>query len=93
MSASGALATWISSGRAIVASDLPQIRELNELSPGALRTFSPNEPGPLARAIETVLESSPPDVDPAVDRLRQRLELPRIVERYLDVYRSALRPL
>jgi hypothetical protein len=32
-----------------------------------------------------------PEVDPAVDRLRERLEIPRIVERYLDVYRSAVR--
>jgi glycosyltransferase involved in cell wall biosynthesis len=91
MSASGALATWISTGRPIVASDLPQMRELNELSPGALRTFSPLEPAPLAEALEAALDPSPPEVDPAVDRLRQRLEIPRIVERYLDVYRTSAR--
>ena len=36
MSASGALATWISAGRPIVTSDLPPIRELDALAPGAV---------------------------------------------------------
>jgi glycosyltransferase involved in cell wall biosynthesis len=92
MSASGALATWISTARPIVASDLPQVRELNELSPGALRTFHPLEPGPLTETVRTALASAPSEDDPAVDRLRQRLAIPRIVERYLDIYRTIAPP-
>ena len=41
MSASGALATWISAGRPIVTSDLAPIRELMALAPGALHPFAP----------------------------------------------------
>jgi glycosyltransferase involved in cell wall biosynthesis len=89
MSASGALATWISTGRPIVTSDLPALRELDELSPGALRTFSPYEAGALAAVLEATLAHAGPLPDPAVDRLRQRLATPRVLERYLDVYRAA----
>ncbi len=48
MSASGALATWISAARPIVASDLAPVRELDALSPGALRRFAPYAPAALA---------------------------------------------
>ena len=48
MSASGALATWISAGRPIVASDLAPIRELDALAPGLMRRFSPYEAPALA---------------------------------------------
>ncbi len=50
MSASGALATWISAGRPIVTSDLAPFRELDALAPGALQPFAPYEPEPLADA-------------------------------------------
>jgi glycosyltransferase involved in cell wall biosynthesis len=91
LSASGALATWISTGRPIVTSDLPAIRELDQLSPGALRTFSPLTAEAFAERVGALLDSGPLEVDPAVDRLRRLLATPHAVERYLDVYRSATR--
>jgi glycosyltransferase involved in cell wall biosynthesis len=89
MSASGALASWISVARPIVTSDLPAIRELDALVPGALRRFSPYEPGALATAISRALVELDGPEDPGVRDLAERLSTPRIVERYVDIYRSA----
>ncbi len=89
MSASGALATWISSGRPIVASDLGPFRELQALQPGSLHLFRPYEAGPLARCIESTLKIATDERDPAVDALAQRLGTPRIIERYIGLYRAA----
>lgn len=90
MSASGALATWISTGRPIVASDLPPIRELDMLAPGALRRFAPYEPPPLAAAIRAALASATEGPDPRVLALAQELATPRVVARYAQLYRSAV---
>jgi glycosyltransferase involved in cell wall biosynthesis len=89
MSASGALATWISSGRPIVASDLAPIRELDDLAPGALRRFARYEPEPLAAAIRGALGEATDEADPRVRALAATLATPRIVERYLELYREA----
>jgi glycosyltransferase involved in cell wall biosynthesis len=91
MSASGALATWISSGRPIVASDLPAIRELDAMVPGAIRRFAPYEADPLREAIVSALGAASRDPDPNVRRLAAELATPRIVARYADVYRSLVR--
>lgn len=91
MSASGALATWISAGRPIVASDLAPIRELDALAPGALRRFARYEPEPLAAAIRRALGEATDDADPQVRALAAALATPRIVERYLALYREAAR--
>jgi glycosyltransferase involved in cell wall biosynthesis len=91
MSASGSLSTWISTGRPIVTSDLPAFREYDALVPGSMRTFSPLTAEGLATAVRTVLDGPLLDVDPAVGRLRQLLALPRMGERYVDVYRVAAR--
>ena len=82
MSASGALATWISAGRPIVASDLAPIRELDDLAPGALRRFAPYEPAALAAAIGAALAEATSEPDPRVEALAGQLATPRIVERY-----------
>jgi glycosyltransferase involved in cell wall biosynthesis len=89
MSASGALATWISSGRPIVTSDLAPFRELRSLQPGALHLFRPYQPGPLARCIESTLVAATSDPDPDVVALARRLATPRIVDRYIGLYRAA----
>jgi len=93
MSASGALATWISSGRPIVVSDLAPFRELDALAPGALHAFAPYEPGPLAASIRATLEgaaaSTPDGRDPRVEALARRLATPRIMDRYLGLYLAA----
>jgi glycosyltransferase involved in cell wall biosynthesis len=91
MSASGALATWISAGRPIVASDLPAIRELDALVPGAIRRFSPYEPAALREAITAALDEATLEADPRVRRLATELATPRIVARYAEVYRAAAR--
>jgi glycosyltransferase involved in cell wall biosynthesis len=91
MSASGSLSTWISTGRPIVASDLPALREYDALVPGSLRLFSPLTADALAAAVERVLAEPPADVDASVDRLRTLLALPRIAASYVDAYRAAMR--
>ncbi|MDQ3448737.1 MAG: glycosyltransferase [Chloroflexota bacterium] len=92
LSASGSLSTWISAGRPIVTSDLPQFREYDELEPGALRIFQPLSAEGLAGAVRAVLEEGPPMRDPRVVALAERLATPRVVERYLEVYRASLAP-
>jgi glycosyltransferase involved in cell wall biosynthesis len=89
MSASGALATWLSSGRPIVASDLAPVRELDTLAPGALRRFSPYEAPALSAAIREALASAADAPDERVQALAAHLATPRIVERYALLYREA----
>jgi glycosyltransferase involved in cell wall biosynthesis len=89
MSASGALATWISSGRPIVTSDLAPFRELDALSPGALRRFAPYEAGALATCIRETLAAATDGPDPRVEALAHQLAVPIIVERHLELYRAA----
>lgn len=89
MSASGALATWISSGRPIVVSDLAPFRELKAMQPGALHIFEPYEAESLARCISATLQVATDERDPDVEALAQRLATPRIVERYVGIYRAA----
>jgi glycosyltransferase involved in cell wall biosynthesis len=90
MSASGALATWISAGRPIVASDLAPIRELDALAPGALHAFAPYEPEALAARIREALDLAPAGPHPPVVALARRLATPRIMDRYLGLYRAAV---
>jgi glycosyltransferase involved in cell wall biosynthesis len=90
MSASGSVSTWISTGRPLVTSGLPQFHEYDALAPGSMRMVDPLTPEALAaRITDTLAERR--DVDPAVARLRTLLAAPRVVERYLDVYRAAAR--
>jgi glycosyltransferase involved in cell wall biosynthesis len=90
MSASGALSTWISSGRPIVASDLPAMREYEARSPGALRLFAPHAPGPFAERVREALAAASDAPDPLVVRLGEQLSTPRAVQRYAALYRAAL---
>ncbi len=89
MSASGALATWLSAGRPIVASDLAPFRELETMQPGALHLFQPYEASALARCISATLDVSTNETDAKVRALARRLATPRIVDRYLGLYRAA----
>lgn len=88
MSASGALATWISTGRPLVASDLPAIREIDALEPGAIGRFSPYAAGPLAVAIDVALERATAAADPLVAGLSERLTSARVMDRYVALYRD-----
>ena len=89
MSASGSVATWISTGRPIVASDLPAFREYDALEKGALRIFSPLSAEAFAATVSELLAEPLPEVDAAVARLRTQLATPRIAARYADLYRAA----
>jgi glycosyltransferase involved in cell wall biosynthesis len=57
LSASGSIATWIALGKQPLASDLPQIRELNGMVAGAIATFAPYEAAALGLAIRGRLEA------------------------------------
>lgn len=89
MSASGALATWISAGRPIVTSDLAPFRELDALAPGALHHFRPYAPSAFAASISATLELATESRDPRVEALARRLRTPRIMDRYIGLYRAA----
>jgi glycosyltransferase involved in cell wall biosynthesis len=89
MSASGALSTVISAGRPIVTSDLPQFRELVAIEPGSLHPFTPYDSSALAAAVTHTLETATDQPDPHVMALARRLSTPRIVDRYVGLYRAA----
>lgn len=91
ISASGSLSTWIAAGKPILASDLPGFREYDARVPGSLRLFGPIEAEPLAKAISEQLASDLPEVDPNVVALREDLTVARTVDRYVAIYREALR--
>ncbi|MBE9179721.1 glycosyltransferase [Oculatella sp. LEGE 06141] len=86
-SASGSLSTWISVERPILASDLPQIAEYNQLEPNAIHLFTPCTSSALAAAIERVLPQCTPEGSPAVSRLRQKLSMAVIFNQHLAHYR------
>jgi glycosyltransferase involved in cell wall biosynthesis len=89
ISASGSVSTWISTGRPIVSSDLPAFREYDAISRGSMHMFSPYTAEALAAQLTATLNAGPGPTDAAVERLRRKLATPRVVERYLDVYRVA----
>jgi glycosyltransferase involved in cell wall biosynthesis len=85
LSASGSIATWVALGQQPLASDLPQIRELNGMVAGAIETFAPYEAATLAGAIRGRLAR---DCEPnaAVLELRSRLSLGAIGDRHRRLY-------
>jgi glycosyltransferase involved in cell wall biosynthesis len=87
-SASGSLATWISVAKPVVASDLPQIAEINRTVPDAIGVFRPYTATALAAAIRRHLAVRRTCPDPAVARLRELRALPTVFDRHLDLYRQ-----
>jgi glycosyltransferase involved in cell wall biosynthesis len=87
-SASGSLATWISAAKPIVASDLPQIAELNRTVPRAIGLFRPYTAAALAAAIVEHLAARGTGSDPAVAELRQLRALPTVFDQHVAVYRQ-----
>jgi glycosyltransferase involved in cell wall biosynthesis len=88
VAASGSVSTWLSAGRRIIASELPQIAEYNNLERGAIETFSPHEPTALAAALLRILETDAADQLTAIARLRDRLQISRVLDAHLNVYRQ-----
>ena len=60
------------------------------LAPGALRRFSPYEAPALASAIRDAIDEATSGPDPRVVALAAQLATPRIVERYVELYRTAM---
>ncbi len=90
LSASGSLSTWISLGRPILASDLPQIAEYNQLEPGAIHTFAPYTSDALAEAIQKILPTCSQEKDSIVASLREKLSISKIFDQHLQKYESVL---
>ena len=88
ISASGSLSTWISVPRPILASESPQVKELNSIEPGAISTFNPYSPAALAEAITALLSKSLDHNQQPVERLKNKLLMPTIFDRHTDVYLS-----
>jgi glycosyltransferase involved in cell wall biosynthesis len=84
LSASGSIATWIALGKQPLASDLPQIRELNGMVAGAIETFTPYEAGALGLAIRGRLAD--PIDHPAVLTLGSMLSLAAIAQRHRQLF-------
>jgi glycosyltransferase involved in cell wall biosynthesis len=89
LSASASLSTWISIARPILAFDLPQMAEYNRIGgAGAVKTFSPYTPEAFTNAIASFFNTSYPEIDPGVDRLRTELSVAKIFDRFLSYYTS-----
>ena len=88
ISASGSLSTWISVACPILASESPQIAELSQLEPEAIQTFSPYTASALAKAIKEQLNKPQEHAQSAIERLRQKLLIPTIVDQHVSIYRS-----
>lgn len=87
LSASGSLATWISVGRPLVVTPLPQIEELRALEPEAFAVAPAAESAAIARTVLDVLESGRAGgEEPALRRLAERLALGRVARRHVALY-------
>ncbi len=89
--ASGSLSSWLSAGRLVLASALPQFQEYNRIEPGTIRTFSPYTPMALAHAIQAMLALSSPGVNDMVLRLRDQLAIQVIFDKHLQYIINPLR--
>lgn len=87
-SASGSLSTWISVARPILASDLPQIHEYNQLEADAIQTFQPYTSTALADKIQQLLLTEQWSDNEAKIRLRQKLSISNIVAEHRTCYQQ-----
>ena len=89
--ASGSLSSLIAAGCPVVASDIPLIREYNDLVPGAIATFSPYTADALAGAVRVLLDRPRSETAAGLEELRRRLSIHAIYDRHLDHYGRAAR--
>jgi glycosyltransferase involved in cell wall biosynthesis len=90
LSASGSISTWISVHCPILASDLPQIREYNQIEPEAIQVFKPYTPIALARAIQRSLGENKELQLSRVAKLGQKLSLSNILDQHLTLYKTII---
>lgn len=88
-SASGSLSTWISIGRPILSSDLPQISEYNKIEADAIMTFQPYTSDALANAIISILSNHKVEKT-AIKRLCKQLSISAIFDQHLKYYRQII---
>jgi glycosyltransferase involved in cell wall biosynthesis len=86
VSASGSISTWLSAGRRILASELPQVAEYNAWEPGAIEVFSPYTPSGLASGINRVLACKGERQLKSINLLRERLTISRVLDAHLEIY-------
>lgn len=86
-SASGSIATWLSAGRGVVMSDLPQAAELAAVSPAAVRAFAPYAPDALAAAVQACLDGWC-ELDGRA--AAEALSLARVVGEHRAVYQNSI---
>lgn len=89
MSASSSLATWISVGCPILASDLPQIAEYNQLEAGAIHVFRPYTSIALAEAVRRHLTEEQDEQKLALRNLAHKLSISAVFDQHLICYRAA----
>lgn len=87
-SASGSLSTWISAARPILAYELPQITEYNQIVPASIKTFKPYTSETFAKAIMNCLSTNLQEEYAAIIQLRDKLILPEIFDIHLAYYKT-----
>jgi glycosyltransferase involved in cell wall biosynthesis len=86
-SASGSLSTWISVACPILAYELPQIAEYNQVVLDSIQTFQLYTADALAAAIIKLLSTDLNAKSTTVNHLREKLLLPAIFNQHLDCYK------
>jgi glycosyltransferase involved in cell wall biosynthesis len=87
-SASGSISTLLSLDIPILASNTPLIAEYNGLASGAIPTFHPREPEPLAREIRRLLGMPREMLLGNLRPLKDMLSIGRIAEAHLAEFRA-----
>lgn len=88
LSASSTMALWLSVGRPILASDLPQVAEYRAWQPDAMATFAPYTADVLAAAIERELALIDSRRGDQPSRIKDRFGIRRIAAEHVDAYRE-----
>ena len=88
LSASGSLSTWLAAERPILASDLPQIREYNQLC-NVISTFFPYTSSELSAKIQNCLARENKHMEAVV--LKKTLGLDASFERHLELYKLVVK--
>ncbi|MER3433506.1 MAG: glycosyltransferase [Leptolyngbya sp. ERB_1_1] len=87
-SASGSLSTWISVAQPILASNIAQVSEYNDLEPNAIQVFHPYTATALGQSIEAKISRQ--HDNQAISRLRQQLAISTIFDQHLSCYEETL---
>ncbi|MEM9186222.1 MAG: glycosyltransferase [Planctomycetota bacterium] len=87
VSASGTLSTWLSAGKPILASRLPQLEEYERLAPGAIRFFKAGDQTRFSQELVAAVSAGPGD-GAAARGLLQRLSMEQIAADHLAIYRG-----